>query len=111
MDLHMESIDDLFRAYRDACPAPDPGPDFMPAIWARIQARESSVNWFGRFAKGLVTAAVATAVILGMALSSQNRSSSFFDATFVDALRADQLATLEPLHIDRISALEPTPDH
>jgi hypothetical protein len=107
----MESIDELFRAYRDACPAPEPSADFMPAMWARIEARESSVNWFGRFAKGLVTAAVAASVILGMTLSSLNRSSSFFDATFVDALRADQMATLEPLHIDRISELDTTPDH
>jgi hypothetical protein len=110
----MEPIDELFRAYRDACPAPEPGPDFMPAIWARIQARETSANWLGRFAKGLVTAAVATSVILGMtlsSLSSLNRSSSFYDATFVDALRAERIATLEPLHIDRISELETTPDH
>jgi hypothetical protein len=107
----MESIDELFRAYRDACPDPEPGPGFMPAMWARIEARETSVNWFGRFAKGLVTAAVATSVILGMTLSSLNHSSSFFDATFVDALRADQMATLEPLHIDRISQLDTTPDH
>lgn len=107
----MESIDELFRAYRDACPAPEPGADFMPAMWARIQARETSENWFGRFAKGLVTAAVAASVILGMTLSSLNRSSSFFDATFVDALRADRIATLEPLHIDRISELETTPEH
>ncbi len=106
----MESIDELFRAYRDSCPAPEPGADFMPAMWARIEARESSANWLGRFAKGLVTAAVATSVILGMTLSSLNRSSSFFDATFVDALRADQMATLEPLHIDRISELKTTPD-
>jgi hypothetical protein len=107
----MESIDDLFHAYREACLAPEPGPDFMPAMWARIEARERSVNWFGRFAKGLVTAAVAASVILGMTLSSLNRSNVFFDATFVDALRADRIATLEPLHIDRISELETTPDH
>jgi hypothetical protein len=107
----MESIDDLFRAYRDACRAPEPCSDFMPVMWARIEAREASANWLGRFAKGLVTAAVATSVILGMTLSSLNHSNGFFDATFVDALRADQIATLEPLHIDRISELETTPDH
>lgn len=110
----MESLDELFRAYRDACTAPQASPGFMPAMWARIEARETSANWFGRFAKGLVTAAVAASVILGMTLSSHsslNRPSSFFDATFVDALRADQIATLEPLHIDRISELGTTPDH
>lgn len=107
----METIEELFRAYRDACPAPEPGPDYMPAMWARLEARETSANWFGRFAKGLVTAGLAASVILGMTLSSLNRPSGFFDATFVDALRADQIATLEPLHIDRISELETTTDH
>jgi hypothetical protein len=40
-------------------------------------------------------------------ISSSNQSSNFFNATFVDALRADQTASLEPLQLDRISELEP----
>ncbi len=36
-----------------------------------------------------------------------NQSKAFFNATFVDALRADHVSTLEPLHIDRISYMEP----
>jgi hypothetical protein len=79
----------------------------MPNIWARIEAREVSTNWFGRVAKALVTAALAASVILGMMSSSRNQSSAFFDATFVEALRADHASTLEPLHLDRISELEP----
>ena len=55
----------------------------------------------------LVTAALAATVILGMIISSMNQSSAFFNATFVDALRADHTSTLEPLHLDRISQLEP----
>jgi hypothetical protein len=80
-------------------------------MWARIEARESSARWFGRFAKWLVTAAVGISLVLGMTLSSLNRSSSFSDAAFVDALREDQIATLEPLHIDRFSELDTAPDH
>src|SRR5580698_8639589 len=100
-------LNELFRAYRLACPDPEPGANFMPAIWAGIEAREVSTNWFGRVAKTLVTAALAASVILGMMISSMNQSSSFFNATFVDALRADHASTLEPLHLDRISQLEP----
>ncbi len=99
-------LDELFLAYRQACPDIDGSAGFMPGIWARIEAREVSTNWFGRVAKALVTAAVAASVILGMMMSSTNRSSDFFNATFVDALQADHVATLEPLHIERISALE-----
>lgn len=78
----------------------------MPGIWARIEAREVSTNWFGRVAKALVTAAIAASVILGMMTTSANQSSSFFDATFVEALRADHVSSLEPLHLDRISYME-----
>jgi hypothetical protein len=100
-------LDELFRAYRSACPEPEASADFMPRIWAGIEAREVSTNWFGSFAKALVTAALAASVILGMIMSSMNQPNAFLNATFVDALRADQANTLEPLHLDRISQLEP----
>lgn len=103
---HESRLDEMFRAYRDSCPVPDASANFMPALWARIEAREVSTNWFGRVAKALVTAALAASVILGMLISSTNQSNAFFDATFVDALRADHASTLEPLHIDRISYME-----
>jgi hypothetical protein len=102
-----DRLDTLFFAYRQACPDPDPSANFMPEMWAKIEAQEVSTNWFGRVAKALVTAALAATVILGLMMSSANRPNAFFNATFVDALRADQVATLEPLHIDRISELEP----
>jgi hypothetical protein len=100
-------LDKMFRAYVSACPTPEASANFMPALWARIEAREVSTNWFGRVAKTLVTAALAASVILGLMISSRNQSNAFFDATFVDALRAEHASTLEPLHLDRISQLEP----
>jgi hypothetical protein len=100
-------LDELFMAYRAACPEPDASTNFMPAIWAKIETREVSTNWFGRVAKALVTAALAASVILGMMNSSRNQSSAFFDATFVDALRAEHTSSLDPLQLDRISELEP----
>jgi uncharacterized protein (DUF58 family) len=102
-----EALDELFRAYRAVCPDPEASPSFMPKMWARIESREKSTNWFGRVAKTLVTAALAASVILAIIISSMNQSSAFFNATFVDALRADHASALEPLHLDRISQLEP----
>ena len=104
-------LDEMFRAYREACPDGafldnTASTTFMPNMWARIEARENSTNWFGRVAKTLVTAALAASVILGMMVSSTNQANSFFDATFVDALRADQASSLEPLQLDRISHME-----
>ena len=65
-----ERLDELFRAYRTACPDPEASVNFMPAMWAGIEAREGSTKWFGRVAKTLVTAALAASVILGMMVSS-----------------------------------------
>jgi hypothetical protein len=95
-------LDDLFRAYRGACPLSDASANFMPNMWARIEAREVSANWFGRVAKALVAAALAASVILGM-MSSKSQPSAFFNATFVQALRADHASQLEPFRLDRIS--------
>ena len=106
-NLNESRLDELLQAYRLACPDPEASANFMPNMWARIEAREVSTNWFGRVAKTLVTAALAASAILGLMISSMNQSSAFFNATFVDALRADQASNLEPLHLDRISQLEP----
>jgi hypothetical protein len=102
-----DRLDELFRAYREACPDHDASAAFMPAMWAKIEAREVSTTWFGSVAKALVTAALAASVILGMMISSASQPNPFFDATFVDALRADNAASYEPLQLERISELEP----
>ncbi len=99
-------LNELFQAYGEACPVPETGADFMPRIWARIETREASRNWFGSVAKALVTAAVAASVILGLLVSSANQSAAFYNGTFVEALVKDHVASLEPLHLDRLSELE-----
>jgi hypothetical protein len=101
-------LDAMFSAYRAACPNPDASANFMPEMWVRIQARENSAKWIGRMAKALIATAVAAFVILGM-MSSGNQSAgsnAFFDATFVQALTADQASNLEPFRLDRISEQE-----
>jgi|SRR5580658_4410916 hypothetical protein len=100
-------LDELFRAWRAACPVPDTSANFMPGLWAGIHARGVSTDWFGRAARALTITALAASLILGILTSSTNPPSAFFDATFVEALRADRASSLEPLHLDRISELEP----
>jgi hypothetical protein len=99
-------LDELFIAYREACPDPEPSVNFTPELWARIEAREVSTNLFGRMAKALVTAALAATVILGLMVSTMSRSESQFNGTYMEALRADRAFTLEPLNLDRVSELE-----
>src|SRR5882757_7807415 len=92
-------LDRLLHAYREACPDPEPGVNFMPQLWAKIEARENSTNLFGRMAKALVTAALAASVILGLLLSSANQSSSNYNGTYLDALMADHASGLEALNL------------
>lgn len=96
-------LDRMFKAYRIACSPPNAGADFMPTIWAKIEAQQDSVNWFGRVAKTLVTAALAASVILALMISAMKPSGAFYNATFVEALRANRAAALDPLRLDRIS--------
>ena len=55
-----------FHAYRDACPDPEASVNFMPDMWAKIEAREASSTIFSRMAKTLVTAALGASVVMGL---------------------------------------------
>jgi len=99
-------LDSWLVAYRDACPEPEPSVNFMPELWARIEARQISTNLFGRMAKALVTAALAATVILGMISTISPQADSSFTGTYLEALSTDQATTLAPLNLDRVSELE-----
>ena len=100
-------LNDLFHAYRGACPDPEPSVNFMPDMWAKIEAREASTTIFSRFAKGLVTAALGASVLMGLlsAYSSQPAAATT-EGSYLQALAADHASTLEPLQVERISELE-----
>jgi hypothetical protein len=103
-------LDELFRAYRAACPDPEASVNFMPEVWARIEARQISTNLFGRMARALVTVALGATVVLGILLSSvsQSNASSIasYNGTYLEALTAERVSSLEPLNLERISELE-----
>jgi hypothetical protein len=100
-------LSEWLLAYRHVCPDRDAGVNFMPELWAKIEARQNSSNLFGRMAKALVTAALAATVILGLMVSTYNRQAdAAFTGTFIEALSVDHASSLEPLNLDRISELE-----
>ena len=99
-------LSELFLAYRDACPASDPSANFTPRLWAKIEARENSNNWFGRIAKVLVTSAIATSAVLALLISSNGPSVTFINGNLVDAMTIENASTLEPFHVDRIIPVE-----
>ncbi len=64
-----EQLDALFAAYRECCPDPEPGRDFMPQMWRRIDANRSFSYSLKRFARGIITAAAAASLLMGVYLS------------------------------------------
>ncbi len=61
-----QQLDELFAKYREACPEVDANPNFMPQVWARIDARRQSEQWFFRWANSFAGAAALLALVLGV---------------------------------------------
>src|SRR4051812_19330307 len=100
-------LDELFHAYREACPDPEPSVNFMPAVWSKIEARQSSTTLFSRMARTLVGAALAATVILGMLISTESQAgTTSFDGTYMEAITADHVSSLDAMNLERISEME-----
>ena len=82
-------LDGWFRAYRDACPAPEPSANFMPEIWQRIEERQRSLFYLGRWARTLATAAAVLSLAMAAYLYVPHaRNSMFYVESYVEALAA-----------------------
>lgn len=104
-----ERLDRLFLEYRDACEPPELGVNFMPALWQKIEARQSSSWIFKKVSGWFVAASAAASAVLALALlttPSMPVAASYAD-TYVDALAADHISeyTLytEPVHADNVA--------
>jgi hypothetical protein len=82
-----ERFDALLRAYREACPTPEPSANFMPNLWQRIESRQSFTFSFQRMASAFVTAALALSIVLGVYLSIP-RSYASYSQSYLEALAA-----------------------
>ena len=80
-----ERLDALLRAYRDACPTPEPSANFMPDLWQRIESRQNFTFSFQRMANAFVTAAVALSIALGVYMSIP-RSNPSYSQSYIEAL-------------------------
>lgn len=88
-----EKLQWLFRAYRAACPTPEPSADFMPGLWARIDSHRSTRwivplrTWATRVA---AVAGLAAALLAGsVGLWQKPYSSEVLEFAYVDALADD----------------------
>lgn len=85
------TLDSLFAAYREACPAPDGSADFMPRMWQKIEARrvEATTSIFKRLAQVCVAATAVLVILTTVMMPSSQDSEVFYSSTYSDVLIAD----------------------
>jgi hypothetical protein len=90
--MDQDRLDYLFERYRAACPDIEPGPNFMPDLWQKIDARQSFWSVFDRFGVKLTTASAAICLLL-LALNLFFAPGPLNLApTYMDALMAEHSA-------------------
>jgi hypothetical protein len=103
-----ERLDALFRAYRQACPDPEPSADFMPRLWQKIEARERVPLLFGKLARNLVTIALALSVMMAVAVTLTRMDTQVYSKqSYVEVLEAndlhENLDNFAPVHVEPVS--------
>jgi hypothetical protein len=92
-------LDELFAAYREACPDPEAGPEFQPGLWRRIEARRRP-QLIQRITRVFVSASAALALLMALLLMTPQGSMLY--GTYVEALDDDSpsetLAYADVLH-------------
>ena len=85
-------LDAVFSEYRAAVPDPEPGANFMPGLWARIEARRASSLWIvRRVAQVCVAATLALTLLMGAVLIPRLEKAPIYSSTYVDELAADHV--------------------
>ena len=99
-----EQLDALFAAYRSASPDLEPGPNFMPHLWQKIEARERGSAIFARLARSLVSVALALTLLMTIAVSLLRRQAPVPPETYVEVLAEDHARQnfdyFEPVHVE-----------
>jgi hypothetical protein len=84
-------LDECFAAYREACPDPEPSPDFMPRLWARIEGRRQFQEVFAwrRWAQAFLSLAAAACLLIVVLQVLPQSTSAYFRSTYIDQLSED----------------------
>jgi hypothetical protein len=80
-----DQLDQLLRAFRDACPTPEPGANFMPQLWQKIESRQRYAFSFQRMASALMTAALAATVALGVYMAMP-KTPGYYSQSYAEVL-------------------------
>ena len=84
-------LEGLWERYRQACGKPEGGPNFMPQLWGRIEARQSRFRAFERGARFFAAAAASSALILGglVLFEGAQEARQWHAESYVEVLSAD----------------------
>jgi hypothetical protein len=86
-DVPADGLPELFAAYREACPDPESGENFMPQLWQKIEARRAFSFRLKRLARGIITAAALACLTMGFFLATAGHSTP---PTYLELLAAGQ---------------------
>jgi hypothetical protein len=84
-------LDGLWTEYRSAFPDRESGPDFMPKLWQRIEARRvETTSIFRRLAQVCVAATAMLLILFSTLLTPPSSSDSYlYSSTYADIVAAD----------------------
>jgi hypothetical protein len=90
-----DGLERLLAAYRAACPDPEPGVDFMPQLWQKIEAKRAFSYSLKRLARGIITAAAAAALAMALLLAPQHKASPSYLELLAAGQSHDNIADTE----------------
>jgi len=98
MEQLNRELDELLAEYKGVCEAPEPGANFLPRMWERIDARRSVTLQFRRIMQAFVGAAAVICLMMGALVAVRPAANVPEHATYIDALaeahRGESLAAL-----------------
>ena len=111
---HEQRLDRLFAEYRTACPDPEPGANFMPALWRRIEARRNPLLQWVTLSRRALVGALVLCLVFGFVMGTGLSPAQFYQSTYIEALENDdaqeELAAMHPVSTETAgkSGGEPT---
>jgi hypothetical protein len=110
---HEYRLDRLLADYRAACPELEPGANFMPTLWQRIEARRNPVLQWVKMSRRALAATLALCLGLGVVLGTALSSSQFYQSTYIEALddeaAPEELAAMHPVSMETAGQISGVP--
>ena len=88
MDRWNNELNGLFAEYKQAIPDPDPGANFMPELWRKIEARQSFALRVRKLTQVFVGAAAAVCLVFAMIEVIPGSSRAEVHGSYIDVLAA-----------------------